>query len=189
MPPKPRPEQSSWRSSWLLKSVLLLLFVALFLGGVIWAGRWGLEQLRDSKRYDIPFTDIECEPPVGMDRHKFLDEVRYYARLPEQVNVLDDNLPRLLTEGFAKHPWVERVDRVDIEAPKQITVKLTHRKPVLAVKAGTELFAVDGAGVLLPKNAPAHGLPIFEGVAKEPRAIGQRWGDPNVEAAARKLRK
>ena len=84
MPPKSRPE-TSWRQSWLLKGAVLLACVVLFLGGVIWAGRWGLEHLRGSDRYVIPFNEIDCEPPVGMERQKFLDQVRYYAspRLPE----------------------------------------------------------------------------------------------------------
>jgi hypothetical protein len=191
MPPKPRPDKTPWYRSWLLKSTLLLVLVALFLGGVIWAGRWGSEQLRDNSRYLVNFTELECEPPHGMDKKKFLDEVRYYAspRLPEQLHLLDDDLKTKLRDGFAKHPWVEKVDSVEIIQPKQIVVKLTYRTPVLAVKVGTDLLAVDGAGVLLPKDAPTHGLPIFEGNAKAPKGIGERWGDPNVEAAARKVKR
>jgi hypothetical protein len=183
---KLRPEPSAWYKSWLLKSTLLLLVVALFLGGVIWAGHWGHEQLQGSNRYNVAFADIECGPPVGMDRQKFLDEVRYYEpRLPERLGLLDESLSHQLRQGFAKHPWVEKVDDVTIKPPKQIIVKLTHRMPVLAVRYSGEVWAVDRSGVLLPKNAPTHGLPMFDGDAQAPKAIGLRWGDPNVEAAAR----
>ncbi len=70
----------------------------------------------------------------------------------------------------------------------RLIVTLTHRTPTLAVKFGGELLAIDRAGVLLPKDAPTLGLPIFQGEAKAPKGVGQRWGDPNVEAAARKLK-
>jgi hypothetical protein len=188
---KSRPEPSSWYKSWLLKSTLLLVLVAVFLGGVIWAGRWGLEHLRDSNRYDVAFADIECEPPAGLDRQRFLDEVQYYAspKFPQRLHLLDQHLADQLREGFAKHPWVEKVDEVTIKPPKQITVKLTHRTPVLAVKFGGEVLAIDRAGVLLPKDAPTRGLPMFDGDAKKPNGIGLRWGDPNVEAAARTAKK
>jgi hypothetical protein len=187
---KLRPEPTAWYKSWLLKSTVLLLLVALFLGGVIWAGRWGLEQLQGSNRYNVAFADIECEPPVGMDRQKFLDEVRYYEpRFPERLGLLDESLSPHLRQGFAKHPWVEKVDDVTIKPPKQIIVKLTPRAPVLAVHFAGEVLAVDRTGVLLPKNAPTLGLPMFDGDARAPKGIGQRWGDPNVEAAARATKK
>lgn len=187
MPAKSQAKKRGWFRAWLVKSVLLLALVALFLGGVILAGHWGLERLRGRERYEIAFAQIECEPPNGMDRKRFLEEVRYYApTLPARVSLLDDELRNRLTEGFAKHPWVEKVDDVAIKPPKEIIVKLTLRKPALAVPFGGELLAVDGAGVLLPKDAPTLGLPVYAGEPKAPREIGARWGDPNVEAAARK---
>ncbi len=190
MPPKPSPEKSTWRQTWLLKCTLLLLFVALFLGAVIWAGRWGLEQLRGSDRYRADFSDIECDPPVGMKKQDFLDEVRFEAHLPRQFSILEAELPVMLRTGFAKHHWVEKVDSVEINSAKHIVVKLTHRRPVLAVRVGDELRAVDGNGVLLYTNAPTAGLPVYEGNARPPQGrAGTRWGDPNVEAAARKLKK
>jgi hypothetical protein len=179
----------AWIPGWLVKSVLSLMLVALFLGGLIWAGRWGMEQLRGRERYEVAFIDIECEPPVGMDRHKFLDEVRYYARgLPVRLHLLNDDLTQQLQEGFAQHPWVLNVDAVKITPPRQLAVKLTYRIPVLAVKYGPNVHAVDAQGVLLPNNAPTRGLPVYDGDAPRPQAVGQRWGDANVEAAARELK-
>ncbi|MSQ96747.1 MAG: hypothetical protein EXR98_19635 [Gemmataceae bacterium] len=189
MPAKSRPEKSSWFLGWLWKIALLLVLVVLLLGGVIWAGRWGLEQLRGKDRYEIKFAAIECNPPLGLTKPEFLDEVWYVSKLPKQLNLLEEKLPQHLREGFALHPWVEKVDDVEINPPKQIVVKLTHRKPVLAVKTDGVLRAVDGFGVLLPKNAATQNLPIYDGEAKAPQGDGKRWGDPNVEAAARKARK
>jgi len=187
---KTRPDKKSpWFPPWLVRSAMLFVFVALFLGGLVWAGRWGTEQLRGRDRYDVAFSEIDCEPPVGMERQKFLDEVRYYARaLPERLHLLNDDLPQQLREGFALHPWVEKVDAVEIKPPKQIIVKFTPRAPVLAVRFGADLHAVDHHGVLLPTNAPTRGLPVYDGDAPRPVAIGKRWGDANVEAAAREFK-
>jgi hypothetical protein len=191
MPPKSRPDPPAWYHRWLLKSTLLLLLVALFLAGLIVAGRWGLDRLTGSDRYVAEFSHIECEPPAGMDRKIFLNQVLYYAspQLLERLNLLDEELPKRLKDGFAMHPWVEKVIDVEIKHPKQIIVKLTHRTPVLAVNDGATLRAVDASGVLLPNDAPTLGLPVYEGIAKAPRGAGLPWGDPNVEAAARKYKK
>jgi hypothetical protein len=186
---KSRSEKTSWFRRWPFRAMLSLVLVALFLGGIIWAGEWGLKQLQGRDRYLLDFHAIDCQPPVGMDKREFLDEVLFESRLPKQLNLLDDDLRQRLRDGFSKHPWVERVE-VDIKPPKQVVVLLTHRTPVLAVKVGTKVYAVDGNGVLLRPNAPTLGLPIYDGEAKPPQGpAGARWGDPNVEAAARKLRK
>jgi cell division septal protein FtsQ len=186
---KSRSEKTSWFRRWPFRATLSLVLVALFLGGIIWIGHRGLEQLQGRDRYLLDFRDIECEPPVGMDKREFLDEVLFESRLPKRLNLLDADLPQHLREGFLKHPWVERVE-VDIKPPKQIIVILTHRTPVLAVKVGAKVFAVDANGVLLRPNAPTLSLPIYDGDAKPPQGpAGTRWGDPNVEAAARMLRK
>ncbi len=187
MPAKSRAEKKPWFRAWLIKSALLLAVVALFLGGVILAGHWGREYLHGRERFEIAFTDIDCVAPAGMDRQRFLEEVQYYSpALPAHIDLLDDQLRDRLADGFARHPWIEKVDGVEIKPPKQVIVKLTQRTPVLAVKFGGELLATDRTGVLLPKNAPTLDLPIYAGDARAPRGIGQRWGDPNVEAAAHK---
>ena len=105
-----------------------LLLVGALLGGLIWASRWSLERLGNSDRYDVAFADIECEPPAGMSKHDFLDEVRYESRLPKNLRLLDKDLKQKLQEGFAKHRWVEKVAAVEIRPPKQIVVKLVYRK-------------------------------------------------------------
>src|SRR5439155_5919350 len=117
-PPSPAPNGRALR--WGLKTTALLVLVAGFLGGLIWLGRHGLEQIRGQDRYLVPFGDIECEPPEGLDRATFLGQVQYEARVPERLNVLDEELPRQLREAFARHPWVEAVDDVGLEPPRRI---------------------------------------------------------------------
>ena len=194
--PKPSPKARGKaaaptpRGRWAVRSALLLLAVAGFLAGLIALGRWGLEQLRGHERYLVPVAEIACEPPAGLDRAAFLEQVRFYhPALPERVDLLDEELPQRLKLAFADHPWVEAVDDVAVAPPRQITVRLTYRRPVLAVRWGGELRAVDGHGVLLPKSAPTAGLPVYDGTPAPPRGReGTRWGDPNLEQAARARR-
>src|ERR1700733_12715619 len=99
MPAKSRPQPTPWRKRWLVKSTLLLVVIAAFLASVIVAGRWGLEQLRGNPRYQVAFADIECEPPPGMTKQDFFDEVLYASpRLAKPLDVLDEGLPKKLTD-------------------------------------------------------------------------------------------
>jgi hypothetical protein len=165
---------------------LLLLIVAAFLAGVIGLGQWGLEQIRGKERYAVSFASIDCTPPPGLTRAEFLDEVQYLSRLPDRFGFLDEDVIRVLSTAFVKHPWVERVDGVLLQPPRQVRVNLTIRQPVLAVQTSEGLVAVDAHGVRLPKNALTSGLPVFEGDARPPLGpAGAKWGDPKVEERAR----
>jgi hypothetical protein len=194
---KARPQQSiSWlpwwlRSRvgrWLLRSIAVLVVVAAFVGAVIWLGHWSDDQV-DPERYLVPLADVECNVPDGMERAEFLDQVDYYNRQLERLDVRKKNLPGRLKEAFERHPWVENADTVTVTAPRNIAVRLTFRVPVLAVPLGGDLRAVDSAGILLPKNAPTRGLPVYDGTPRPPRGPeGTHWGDSDLEREARKLR-
>lgn len=170
----------------LLPLVWVLLGAGLFLLGLVVLGRFAREQLAESERYTILFTEIEClPPPPGLAPSAFLSEVQYLAALPDHVRLLDDDLARQIVGAFLRHPWVERVERVT-PRPRQLQVWLVYRTPVLAVPVGGQLRAVDAHGVLLPANADVTGLPVFAGTARPPAgAAGTLWGDAAVEAAAR----
>lgn len=173
---------------WAWQVALVLVIVALVLGGIVLAGRWGLEQLRGRARYLVDFSDIECPAPPGLSHADFLDEVRYEAQAPARLGLLDDNLAAQLTKAFAQHPWVETVDGVTLERPRTIRVHLTFRRPVLAVRVGQELIAVDRNGVRLPRSAPTAGLPVYPHAAAAPAGnAGTPWGDPKVHAYAARL--
>ena len=125
--PGKRPDPKPTPRRWLFKIALPGGLVVLFLGGLIVAGRLGLEHLRGRDRYRIEFQKIDCNPPAGMDRVEFLEEVRFESRLPAQLDLLDEELPDQLRAGFAKHRWVESVESVEIKPPRHVVVKLTYR--------------------------------------------------------------
>jgi len=192
---RPQPEISwlpwwlrSRMGRWLLRSTLLLLVVAAIVGGVIWLGHFGLWQIHDQDRYTVPLTEVICDVPDGMERTEFLDQVQYNSPRATHFNVLDDDLSAQVKLAFARHPWVEKVEGVKLTPPRSIAVSLVFRVPVLAVRWDEELRAVDGAGVLLPKNAPTRGLPVYEGAPRPRGPPGTRWGDPDLESEARRLR-
>src|SRR4051794_5186080 len=137
----------------MLKTFLRLILVAALvvgiLGGIIYLGHAALDELRGRQPDTVRFTEVVCEPPPGLSRVDFLDEVQYLTGLPTTLNVHDD-LPRRLADAFAQHPWVDKVERVQILAGNSVRVQLKFRTPVLAVPWDGQFRAVDAAGVLLP---------------------------------------
>lgn len=169
--------------------VPLVLAIAL-LGTVLWLGRRTRESVRDSDRYSLSFAEIDCPAPPGRDRGHFLAEVRYVAEEPERLRLLDDDLAKRLARAFARHPWVERVERVTVQPSRQVRVELSFRVPVLAVMLGpgdeaTLTAVVDQRAVRLPAEAFSTDLPRLIHEGDPPGGAGTRWLDPNVESAAR----
>jgi hypothetical protein len=170
----------------LTQALVPLAAAGLLLLGLVALGKLARHRLRDEARYSLPFEAVECPAPPGSERVPFLGEVQYLARLPDRLRLLDEDLPRRLADAFARHPWVERVEAVEVTPPEGVRVRLRFRTPALAVPQPGGVRVVDRRGVLLPASAPDAGLPVYPGVAPPPRgAAGEPWGDPAVEAAAR----
>jgi hypothetical protein len=164
------------------RAVLTVLIAAGVVVGLIRLGRYARERLDEQRHYTVAFADLRCETPPGLDRATFLDQVQYYGGLPDQVNLLEPKLAVRLTAAFALHPWVERVEGVNLRGPDGPVVRLVIRTPALAV--GDRV--VDRHGVLLPAGTPTAGLPAMPGEPPPPKGPpGTPWGDPAVEAAAR----
>jgi len=105
--------------------VLTLVVAAIVVAGLIAIGAWLREGLRD--RHALSVAQIDCDPPPGMNRDAFLQEVHYYGRLPETLNALDADLPERLSAAFAKHPRVAIVKHVRVTAPNLVRVELDYR--------------------------------------------------------------
>src|SRR4051812_35461692 len=151
---------SGWVGRNLFKAALLALLCALLLVGLVILGQNARDDLSGRGRYSIPFAEVVCNLPPGQARADFLEEVQYYGEVADPLRVLDDGLPPRLADAFARHPWVEKVEKVEVRPPRQVEVQLTFRRPVLAVRWNNQLRAVDGQGVLLPRSAPTEGLPV-----------------------------
>jgi hypothetical protein len=159
--------------------------VGFILFGLIWLGKVAGRRLRETERLTVAFADIECTPPPGQTRADFLEQVQYWAAMPDKLSFRDEDLAERLAGAFARHPRVEKVRQVKMLAPRRILVQLVFRRPVLAVPWAGQVRVVDGTGVLLPKGTSARGLPLFQGHASAPKnSEGKPWGDAAVEAAA-----
>lgn len=195
---------SGWLRGWLGRCLLLTALLALLLAALVWVGQATRRELLFSERYTVPFAAIECATPPALEHTVFLAEVQYLSDLAERLPLLEDGIAQRLADAFARHPWVEKVERVEITPQRQVQVDLVFRTPVLAVltpessvyievpsretgrKELAGSLAVDGRGVLLPREALNARLPILRGVRKPPAgAAGTPWGDGSVDEAAR----
>jgi hypothetical protein len=172
------------------RGVVLVAVVAAILGGLVWAGRLALEHLRGEDRYTISLSEVQCDPPSSMKRDDFLDEVQYLSGLPDKLHLLDEQAPQRLAEAFARHPWVEKVERVQVVSGNTFRIHLHYRIPVLAVPWNGGLRAVDRRGILLPADAATEKLPIYPGIPQPPHGpAGTAWGDPNLLVAVENIGK
>lgn len=167
-----------------------LLVVALTLSvvaGVVWGvARLGDEARRGigtRDRYTVHFADIECAAPPGLERPAFLSEVRYVSNFPETFQSLDADLTAKLTAAFVVHPWVAAVEGVTVTPTGGVQVNLRFRVPVLSVRREGRAVLVDAAGVVVPPEASAAGLPELLGANSPPPAAGQVWRDADVKRA------
>src|SRR5262245_61717086 len=118
---------------WILPTLSPLAATVLALAGIIALGQSAQEDLRSRQQYHVSFFNIQCEPPASMTRSEFLGEVQYEAETSDQLNPLDVGLPARLAAVFARHPWVERVERIEVRPNGQIEAQFTFRQPVLAI--------------------------------------------------------
>ncbi|MBY0522160.1 MAG: hypothetical protein K2R98_02105 [Gemmataceae bacterium] len=101
--------------------------VGLFLFGLIVLGGQARDWLRSRDHHAITFADIACDSPPGKDREEFLTEVQYLSSLPDRVQLLDSDLAARLGSAFARHPQVEKVEKVEVLTGRRVLVRLKFR--------------------------------------------------------------
>jgi hypothetical protein len=173
-----------------------LLGVAFLLSGVVALGHQARNHLRGHDSYRIAFDAIDCPAPDGLTRAEFLGEVQYMASWPDDVGLLEDDLPARLQKTFAAHPWVEEVRRVEVVADRRVRIGLAFRTPVLSVAtrnkgnspdSGLVYRGVDANGVLLPRAAAdATFLPrLLVDLPGLSCRAGTVWEDAHIQTAVR----
>jgi hypothetical protein len=170
---------------WMVQLGVVGLGAGLLLTGVLLVNQATRQDLSRHDRYLVDFTAIQCEAPPALARAEFLSEVQYLGGMPSKLPVLDQEIGERLAGAFAKHPWVEKVEEIEITPYRTIKIRLAYRIPVLGVLQDGQLRAVDRHGILLPPTAPTEGLPLYSGKVKPPRGpAGTPWGDAALEKAA-----
>jgi hypothetical protein len=181
-----RAAPKAWRSK-LYRGIGLVIFIGLLFAGLISLGCWLRQQVRPLEQYSLPFDRIDCPDPPGRKHEEFLGEVRYLGELPSKLSI-DENTTHRVALAFGKHPWVEKVLRVDLD-PDRPRVRLVFRTPVLALaqveNGRMPVRVVDQNAILLPADAPGEGLPRYRVRNGTPTcSAGQRCLDPDIINAA-----
>jgi len=161
--------------------------IAGVISGILWLGRKAGDKVANEARYTVPFSQISCEHPPGVDRLAFLTEVRYISSLPETLQSVEAGLADQLKAAFSKHPWVSQVEEVKITPDAKIEVVLKFRLPVLLIRvtSDNEVRVVDKQGILLPSGSKLEQLPQLTNPMLAPvRPAGELWDDPTIRRAA-----
>jgi hypothetical protein len=151
---------------------------------------WMTPDLSSRPEYQIDWAGVDVtQSPRGVPSH-VVENVRKQAQLPERLSLLKPGLAKELAAAFEKHPWIERVNRVEVKRQRRIEVDLTYRRVAMVVETTRGFYPVDAHSVLLPPTdfSPddVNRLPVCRNVKTLPQgAAGERWGDVVVECAAR----
>ena len=121
-----------------LTGLLLLGF-----GASVWTSL--RTDIRDQEIYKVKESDF-CvwNPPVWVSDRFVAEalELRAPEARTEELNSLDPNLVDNLLIAFESHPWVEKVESIEVRFPARVDVKLKYKEPV-AVVDPTPSVAVD----------------------------------------------
>ena len=170
-----------------LASAVLVLGVFLVAWWVVWQ-RVGPNVVK-SERFLVRLDNLETTPQPEWVPGDVRAEVFQSLQFDGPMNLLDDDLGPRVAEGFARHPWIERVVRVTKLPSSSVQVELDYRRPACVVKVGDRLLAVDHRSILLPiegiSRIELERYPQLVGVDSLPRAIpGEPWGSVRVAGGA-----
>lgn len=186
--------QESWWSRMVNWSLQPRVLGALVLAGLFVVvipalpSLWPTINQRD--RFKMSVDCIELTAASNWAPHDVVQRV--VAEHPEwnERSLLDKTLVADLAAAFARHPWIEKVDRVEKTRQGRVIVKVTYRTPVAMIETHRGLYPVDAHGVLLPPSdfsiAESDQVPRLRGIKSLPNGKpGYPWGDPVVAAGAR----
>ncbi|MFZ1933850.1 MAG: hypothetical protein WCB27_17635 [Thermoguttaceae bacterium] len=192
----PTAERMRGLFSWMFGSgrtaVVVMLLVALFVGGVWWGWKEFRDRILAAREYRIDPEQVEVTPqPAWIPQSDVRAEVFRSPTLDGRLSLMDDDLTRRIADAFARHPWVAKVGPVT-KKYGGVKVDLVYRKPVCMVELpGGGLVPVDVEAVLLPTEAgditptEAARYPRLSGVDRVPTGpAGTRWGDARVIGGA-----
>lgn len=146
--------------------------------------------VEQSERFRLTQDRLELPVPPDVVPRKIVAQT--WERHPEWAkrNLLDRSLARDIAAGFAVHPWIALVDRVEKSRDGRVVVSVQYRVPVAVIETHRGLYPIDSQGVLLPSQdfslTESSALPRIRGIRSIPNGQpGKPWGDPAVVAAAR----
>ncbi len=171
--------------------VIVVLLVGLFVGGAWWAWNRFQGRILAAREYQIGPEQVEVTPqPAWIPQSDVRDEVLRSPMLDGRLSIVDDDLVKRITDAFARHPWVAKVERV-AKSYGTVKVDIVYRKPACVVEQPGGGLPVDVEAVLLPTEmgditpTEAARYPRLSGVDRPPPGpAGTRWGDARVIGGA-----
>jgi hypothetical protein len=137
----------------------------------------------DQEIYTVKESDF-CvwNPPIWVSDRFIAEalELRAPEARTEELNSLDPNLVDNLLIAFESHPWVERVESIEVRFPARVDVKLKYKEPVATIDP-TPSVAIDLSDSATPVGAVERqsGEIVQNGRATTASA-GERFGEKYV---------
>lgn len=178
--PPPPPEPASGIFSLLRHSGLgTLVVVCAMLGGTAWFLWQQVHRTVETRGdYQLELKDIELPPKPAWIRADIRAEALRDASLDPPLSILDTaQQSERLFKAFSLHPWVSRVENVQLTYPAHAKINLQYRRPIAMVDMSNGLFPIDAAGTLLPTGDFANHPDLL----KYPRLV-VKIGSPTAPA-------
>jgi len=192
------------------RAMMAVVFVAVFVGGAVYAWqRWG-EDITQGPDYVLQPEDITISEnsPVPVWIHSDIKAEVVREGSLNGLSILDRQLTVKVAQAFTMHSWVETVTRASKDHPARVVVEMVYRKPVamveVVINGQAGLLPVDINGVLLPPDdfrlppGDYRGSPEEFAVEQARKYLrisvpdatptglaGSAWGDRRVVGAAR----
>ncbi|WP_442485524.1 cell division protein FtsQ/DivIB [Aeoliella sp. SH292] len=153
------------------------------------------EELINSPRYKITADTLHFTPEVQPPwiRSDVKAQVLRDTGITNSLTLLDPPvmIQQRLVDAFELHPWVRKVESVDLVGPGRVEITVTYREPVAVAEVQTdqdrELLPVDAFAVRLPDNeltdVEKSYLPRITTIEDRP-LVGQAWSDTRMQGAA-----
>ena len=178
--------------------IALIIVFAIFASLVVIGWYFVGESIRSQPEYRLKVERITVSPPPIWVPECFVENVLRTSGLDRTGSLLDRSIDQKLMEAFVTHPWVERVERIELRYPSGADVRLSYRIPVALVEIpgrnaqGRNIVPVDRHGVVLPQEFLTDTLYdrrsehfVIQGIQSLPLgSVGTPWGDPLVQTAA-----
>ncbi len=136
----------------------------------------------DQEIYKVKESDF-CvwNPPIWVSDRFVAEalELRAPEARTEELNSLDPNLVDNLLIAFESHPWVEKVESIEIRFPARVDVRLKYKAPI-AVIDPTPSVAIDLSDSTTPIFNDDWQVGENEQDGQKENAAGAQFGDKYV---------
>lgn len=171
-----------------------LFFLAMLVTGVF-VGPSLVERLPDlthREEYRLRVENIHLEDQPRWVPQDLVSQVAKQEGWDQKsISLLEKSCCEQIAQAFSRHPWVKKVDRVQLRAGAEVDLAITFRKPVAMVEASSgKYYPIDADAVLLPpgdfSRADVGRYPTIIHPSTLPQGpAGTFWGDMMVLGAAR----